>query len=161
MYSTNRGSSAKARGWDKKIAHPIRTTRRPRYIGLRLKRYRPEVTIVVVASGVTGLTVVFARRKATTPPKPIASPAQATKTAMARRQGKRKESEVSYIDMSHIIRAKSSMSATGGILSSKAVINGLYAKSGDKAVSATAFLCRLLAQVPVKSDEEECVSLMY
>jgi hypothetical protein len=83
------------------------------------------VTIVVVASGVIGLTVVFARRKATTPPKPITSPAQQTKKAMARRQGKGKGSGASYVDVSHMIKAKSSVSATGGTLNSKAVIHAL------------------------------------
>ena len=34
----------------------------------------PEQTIVVVASGVSGLTVVFARRHAKTPAKKIANP---------------------------------------------------------------------------------------
>ena len=74
MYHTNRGRSAKASKLERYIPHPARTKRKPRYIGLRVKRYMPEVTMAVVVSGLSGLTVVFAWRNAKTPAKTIANP---------------------------------------------------------------------------------------
>ena len=48
----------------------------------------PDVTMVVVASGVSGLTVVAARRKLKTPANAIANPTMAIIRANAERHGK-------------------------------------------------------------------------
>ena len=44
------------------MAQPKSRIDRPRYIGLRVYAYTPEVTSAVVVSGLCGLTVVWARR---------------------------------------------------------------------------------------------------
>jgi hypothetical protein len=44
MYSTNAAMSAMERALDRKAPHPARISRNPRYIGLRVTRYTPEIT---------------------------------------------------------------------------------------------------------------------
>src|SRR6476646_10221683 len=82
----------------------------------------PEVTMAVAASGVSGLTVVFARRNSNSPASAITPPALHRMKATGARHGTANASDGADPDSSHIVTAKSSTSATGGILSSKAGI---------------------------------------
>ena len=77
----------------------------------------PEVTMVVVASGVSGLTVVFARRKLQTPAKAIASPTMPKIRANAECHGSAIVNG-EYAEASHIKAPNRNTTATGGILSS-------------------------------------------
>jgi len=79
----------------------------------------PEQTIVVVASGVSGLTVVFARRHAKTPAKKIANPTVPTRGPNVERQGSWML-VAEKAETSHIKALNRTVSATGGIFSSSA-----------------------------------------
>src|SRR6476661_10560159 len=83
----------------------------------------PEVTMADAASGVSGLTVVFARRNSNSPASAIAKPALQSMSATRIRHGSANASDGTDAESSHIMTAKSSTSATGGTLSSKACMN--------------------------------------
>jgi hypothetical protein len=75
------------------------------------------------ASGLSGLTVVFARRNSNSPASAIAKPTLQRMNAMRVRHGKVNANDGADAESSHIVTAKSSATAGGGTLSSKACMN--------------------------------------
>jgi len=61
------GSPNEAQGDDRNTVQARSTKANPTYIGLRVNRKTPEVTILEAVSGFSGFTVVFACRNAMTP----------------------------------------------------------------------------------------------
>src|SRR5215218_4574007 len=59
---------------DRYTAQASKTNAMPKYIGLRVNEYTPVETSAADVSGFSGLIVVLARRKDTTPPRAMATP---------------------------------------------------------------------------------------
>ena len=78
MYA---GRNRKTSAFDRKIAQPVNTMRRPRYIGFRVIVYIPQVTKEEDDCGFVGFTVVLARRKVTTPEMAVTNPPATRRTA--------------------------------------------------------------------------------
>src|SRR6185436_5634880 len=93
------------------------TSSMARYIGLRVHRKTPLVTSAVLASGFSGLTVVFARRKPSTADSPMTSATIKKTAAMTARPGSVKSSAGKAI--SHITSAHAAITTGGGIRCSR------------------------------------------
>src|ERR1017187_8496286 len=120
MYAANTNGPSNDHADHKKAAHAKSMKKRPKYMGLRVTRYTPALTKDDAASGFIGLTVVFARRKATTPEALKAAPTTAKPTPRAMRASGIASSEVVTRERHHIAAATSSATSGGGILSSSA-----------------------------------------
>src|SRR5258708_29935646 len=87
MKSTNTNGPRNTNGTAMCTAQPASKTARPTYIGLRVYRYMPLVTMEDTASIFTGLMVVLARRNANTPSAATRIPRPARQYAVTRRKG--------------------------------------------------------------------------
>src|SRR6478672_3277768 len=118
----NAGRSIKARTFDKKTAQASKTSKRPRYIGLRVSLKTPDVTNEDAFSGLMGLTVVLARRNDATPMMLVATPARTKIPASARCIGNMNANVGAARAMSHMRTATKSATMGGGIFNLRTCI---------------------------------------
>src|SRR5947207_447656 len=104
-----------ASAFDKKTAQASKTSKRPRYIGLRVSLKMPEVTSDDAFSGLIGLRVVPARRNDATPTMLVAMPARAIEPARIGRAGNTNANVGASRATSHISAAIRSATTGGGI----------------------------------------------
>src|SRR5688500_147362 len=120
MYSTNAATSAMERALDRYAPHPARISRNPRYIGLRVTRYTPEITSDDEDSGFIGFTVVLARLKETTPRMATSAPTRPRPPATANRPGRVKPDLGTAQAAAPMSAPVKIPTATGGTLRSRA-----------------------------------------
>ena len=114
------GRNRNATGFARYAAQPSNMSRRPRYIGLRVYRYRPVVTKADVAIGLIGLIVVLACLNERKPARTKLKPTIPKVMPAIARSGRDASSGAMPLEASHMRRPTQSARSGGGTLSSRA-----------------------------------------